>query len=78
MSLHELYFEWKPNLVHLGVFGSIAYVHVPDEKRKRLDAKAEKCILVGYSNEQKRYNCYNPRSKPVRVSRNVVFDESAS
>ena len=40
--------------------------------------KAEKCILVGYSDEQKGYKCYKPRTKQARVSRDVVFDESAS
>ena len=60
------------------VFGSITYVHVPKEKRKKLDAKAEKCILVGYSDEQKGYKCYIPRTKQVRMRRDVVFDESAS
>ena len=69
MSSHELY---------LRVFGSITYVSVLKEKRRKLDAKAEKCILVGYSDEQKVYKCYNPRTKQARVSRDVVFDESAS
>jgi hypothetical protein len=50
---HERYFGTKPNLRHLRVFGGIAYVHIPKEMRKKLDAKAEKCILVGYSDEQK-------------------------
>ena len=35
---HKLYSEWKLNLVHLRVFDNIAYVHVPNEKRKKLDA----------------------------------------
>ena len=78
MFAHEQYFGTKPNLRHLRVFGSIAYVPVPTEKRRKLDTKAEKCILVGYSDEQKGYKCYNPRSKQARVSRDVVFDESAS
>jgi hypothetical protein len=43
----------KPDLRHLRVFDSFAYVHIPKEKRKKLDAKAEKCILVGYSYKQK-------------------------
>ena len=51
VSAHELYFGTKPNLRHLRVFGSIAYVHVPKEKRRKLDVKVEKCILVGYSDE---------------------------
>ena len=78
VSVHELYFGTKTNLRHLRVFGSIAYVHVPKEKRRKLDAKAEKCILLGYSVEQKGYKCYNPHTKQACVSRDVVFDESAS
>ena len=31
VSAHELYFRRKPNLRHLRVFGSIAYVHVLGE-----------------------------------------------
>ena len=73
---HELYFGTKPNLRHLRVFGSITYVHVPKEKRRKLDAKAEKCILVGYLDEQKGYKCYNPLTKQAHVSRDVVFDDS--
>ena len=46
MSTHELYFGTKPNLRHMRVFGSIAYVQVPNEKWRKLDAKAEKCILL--------------------------------
>ena len=46
---------------------------LPKEKRRKMDAKAEKCILVGYSDEQKGYKCYNPSTKQARVSRNVVF-----
>ena len=68
----------KPDLSHLKVFGCIAYVHVPDELRTKLDPKAEKCVFIGYSLEQKGYKCYNPVTRQVRVSRDVVFDEMAS
>ena len=36
-----------------------------DEKRKKLDAKSEKCILIGYSHEQTGYKFYNPQTKQV-------------
>ena len=55
VSPHELYFGKKPNLGHLRVFGNIVNVHVSKEKRRKLDAKAEKYILVGYSDELKGY-----------------------
>ena len=51
VSAHEPYFGRKPNLRHLRVFGSIKYVHVPKEKRRKMDAKDEKCGLVSYSDE---------------------------
>ena len=57
------------------MFGCIAYVHVPNELRTKLDPKVEKCNLIGYSLEQKGYKCYNPVTRQVRVSRDVVFDE---
>ena len=53
-------------------------VEIPDEKRQKLNPKLEKCILIGYSLEQKGYKCYNPSTRKVLVSRDVVFDESAS
>ena len=73
VSPHELYFGKKPNLAHLRVFGSVVYVHVPKEKWRKLDAKSGKCILVGYSNKQNGYKCYNPRTKQDRRRLLVCF-----
>jgi hypothetical protein len=78
VSAYEQYFRTKPNLGLLRVFGSIAYVHIPQEKRRKLDTKAEKCSLVGYSDEQKGYKCYKPQTKQACVSHDVVFDKSTS
>jgi transposase InsO family protein len=51
MTPEEKYSGRKPDLSHLKVFGCIAYVHVPDELRTKLDPKAEKCVFIGYSLE---------------------------
>ena len=66
------------DLSHMKVFGCIAYVHVPDELRIKLDPKAKKCVFTGYFLEQKGYKCYNPITHQVRVSTDVVFDEMES
>ena len=47
----EKVFGKKLDLTHLKVFGCIAYVHVLDELRTKLDPKVEKCIFIGYSLE---------------------------
>jgi hypothetical protein len=78
MTLEEKFTSKKPNVSHLRVFGCIAYVHVPDEKRSKLDPKAEKCIFIGYSLEQKRYRCFNLSTWKLQMSRDVVFDEMVS
>ena len=56
----EKYIGTKPDLSHMKVFGCIAYVHVPDDLRIKLDLKAKKCTFIGYSLEKKGYQCYNP------------------
>ena len=51
VTLEEKFTGVKPDLSHLKVFGCIAYVHVPDELRTKLDLKAKKCVYIGYSLE---------------------------
>ncbi|GBP63085.1 Retrovirus-related Pol polyprotein from transposon TNT 1-94 [Eumeta japonica] len=50
-------------------------VHVPKQKRLKWDKKAEKCILVGYSNDVKGYRIYNPKSNVITTSRDVIVLE---
>jgi len=78
MTPEEKFIGKKPDVSHLKVFGYIAYVHVLDEKISKLNPKAEKCIFIGYSLEQKGYRCFNPSTWKLQVSRDVVFDEMVS
>ncbi|GAU45883.1 hypothetical protein TSUD_401080, partial [Trifolium subterraneum] len=70
----ECWSKNKPSVKHLRVFGSIAYKHVPDQLRRKLDDKATTMILVGYHSTGG-YKLYDPINKNVVVSRDVVFDE---
>jgi len=65
----------KPCITHLRVFGSLAYAHVPDQRRSKLDDKSEKYIFIGYDSRSKGYKLYNPINGKVVISRDVEFDE---
>ncbi|KAL0308644.1 UNVERIFIED_CONTAM: Retrovirus-related Pol polyprotein from transposon TNT 1-94 [Sesamum radiatum] len=67
----------KPSAKHLRVFGSICYVHIPTEKRHKLEEKTEKGIFLGYSTQSKGYRIYNLKTKKLIISRDVEFDEDA-
>jgi hypothetical protein len=41
----------------------------------KLDKKAEKCIFIGYKDGLKGYKLWNPETKKVVYSRDVVFRE---
>ena len=56
----------------------IAYAHIPDEKRRKLDNKGEKCIFLGVSDKSKAYKLYNPSTMKIVISRDVVFDEEGT
>ena len=73
----EAFFGKKPSVKDFKVFGCDAYVHIPKEKRQKLDAKSTRHIFLGYSGTQKGYRLYDPKSKKVTISRDVKFDESS-
>jgi len=78
MTPEEKFTGKKPNVSLLKVFGCITYVHVPEENRSKLDPKVEKCIFIGYFLKQKGYRCFNPSTRKLQVSRDVVFNEMVS
>ena len=52
----EYWYKKKPDISHIKVFGSRVFVHVPDEKRRKLDPKATEGMMMGYLDESK--SCY--------------------
>ena len=64
-----------PEVNRFRIFGNLAYYHIPEEKRKKLDQIAEKGYLVGYGENTKAYRIYLPRSRKVVVRRDVKFME---
>jgi hypothetical protein len=64
------------DLSHPRVFGCPAYVHVDKSRRRKPGDRAWKGIFVGYAPDSLVWKVYNPRTRRVERSRNVVFDES--
>jgi len=64
-----------PNYSELKVFGSLAFAHVKQEK---LDARAVKCVFIGYLEGVKGYKLWKLELGETRciISRDVTFDES--
>eukprot|EP01018_Ginkgo_biloba_P030063 Gb_35569 [translate_table: standard] len=48
----------------------------PNEKRKKLDVKIQKCIILGYASGVKGYKVYDPAKCSVTINRDVIFHES--
>src|SRR5712664_2858172 len=51
-------------------------MHVPADKRRKLDAKATEVTLVGYEPGSKGYRLWDKHTRSVKLSRDVTFDES--
>lgn len=73
------YSEWfgrKPDISHLRIFGTKAFVRIPDSMRKKMDPKARKAIFVGYDYyTNKVYRVFNPEKKVVeRVADVEIID----
>ncbi len=73
---YELWCGRKPNVSHLRVFGCMAYAHVPDSERRKLDKKAEKLRFVGYSRTSKGYRLFDETKRKVVIRRDVKFNEN--
>ena len=63
------------SLAHLKLFGCDSFVHVPKEKRSKLDTKYEKCMFIGYKDAMKWYKLWNLVIMKEVYSRDVIFKE---
>ena len=68
----------KPEVSHLKIFGCPVYIHIPKEKRTKLDPSEKKGIFVGYCEVSKAFRIYIPGFHHMEISRDVTFNEEAS
>lgn len=78
MTPEEAWNGIKPTVHHLRIWGCLAHVHIPKQKRTKLDDKSFVCILTGMSEESKAYRLIDPQTLKVVVSKDVIFEENKS
>ena len=60
MTPKENFTGKKPEVSHLKIFGCLVFVHIPKDKRSKLDCSRKKGVFVGYSESSKAYIVYIP------------------
>ena len=63
----------KPEVSHLNIFGCPMYIHIPKEKRSKLDPSGKKGLFVGYSEQSKAYRIYILGYYQIEISIDVTF-----
>ncbi|UYV62853.1 hypothetical protein LAZ67_2002154 [Cordylochernes scorpioides] len=72
---YELFFGTKPNVANYKIFGCNAYMHIPKENRKKWDNKSIKLMFLGYENTSKNFRLWDWKTRKIRISKDVTFDE---
>jgi hypothetical protein len=74
----ESFTKVKPEIRHFRIFGCPVYLHVPKEKRSKLEPSGRKGTFVGYSESSKAYRIYIPGQRKIEVSRDTTFEEEVA
>jgi hypothetical protein len=74
----EMFTGKKPEVSHLKIFGCPVFIHIPKEKRNKLEPSGKKGIFVGYCEVSKAFRIYIPGHRHIEISRDVTFDEEAA
>ena len=72
-TAYEVWAGKITSLTHLRVFGCDSFVHIPKERRQKVDSKSGKCIFVRYKDEVKGYKLWNLATRTTVYSRDVIF-----
>lgn len=75
---YELWSQKQPNVSNLKIFGNEVMMLIPDEKRKKFDKKSQKMILIGFCENTKGYRLFDPITKSIVTSRDIIVNEKPS
>lgn len=72
---YEAWHNRKPKVNHLRTFGCVAHVKRNGPGVTKLSDRSTPMVFVGYEAGTKGYHVYDPVTKKLQVSRDVVFEE---
>ena len=75
---YEKWFDRKPFLGHVKIFGTECFVNIPKQHRKKWDPKARKVFLVGYEPTIKNFRLYDPVGHKILINCDIRFNELES
>lgn len=70
----EVWIGTKPYVNYFKVFGSLAFSHVADQRRSKLEDKGEAMVFIGY-HPTSTYKLYDPIKEKMVISRDVIVLE---
>jgi hypothetical protein len=74
----EMFTGKNPDVIHLKIFGCRVFIHIPKEKRNKMDPSGKKGIFVGYCEVSKAFRIYIPGHHHIEINRDVTFYEDAT
>jgi hypothetical protein len=65
----------RPQLGHMRVFGCTTHVRTANPHLKKLDDRSTPMVYLGVEEGNKAHKLFNPQTKKIVVSRDVMFEE---
>jgi hypothetical protein len=71
----EMFTGKKSEVSDLKIFGCPVFIHIPKEKRSKLEPSGKKAIFVGYCEVSKAFRIYIQGHNHIEINRDMTFDE---
>lgn len=75
-SPYQLLFGEIPNYQSIRTFGCLCYPWLKPYAKHKLEPKSTPCVYLGNSNIRHSYQCDDPISQKIYISRDVIFYEN--
>src|ERR1051325_6791837 len=72
---YKLWKNRKPIISYFHPFGCSCFILNTKDYLNKFDSKAQKCLMLGYSERSKGYKVYDTETRIVEESINVKFDD---